>query len=62
MHALFKGEVANLGAAAGVGMSITMQGKAPLLLGPGPRQRADQLGEGEIVGRAAREQGRHDPG
>ena len=37
----FKGEVANLGAAAGVSTSIAMQPKAPLLICPGPGQRAD---------------------
>src|ERR1700751_5681339 len=45
----------------GPSMSIAVQPKAPLLLGPGPGQRTGQRREGEIS-RHNVEQRRHDPG
>ncbi len=61
MHPPFKREVANSGAADGVGMSITMQPEAPLLLGPGPRQRTCKRRDGQARRRGAVEQPRDDP-
>jgi hypothetical protein len=43
-----------------VGMSITTQPKAPLLLGPGPGQRACKRRDGEARRRGAVEQARDD--
>src|SRR5436190_17932515 len=50
----------NPGPAAGVGTSITMQPKAPLLLGPGPGQRASKRRDGEARRRGAVEEARDD--
>jgi hypothetical protein len=65
MHPPFKRaveEITGAAAGAGPGTSITVQPEAPLLLGPGPGQRASKRRDGEAGRRRPVEETRDDSG
>jgi hypothetical protein len=54
-------DITGTAVAARRGTSITVQPEAPLLLGPGPRQRASKRRDGEAGRRGPVEEFRYDP-